>query len=408
MQDFQKIVVDMTQDILLTFPEQATRLHPALQTLLQNQAAQSQVPGPDAVPDAVPDAEAVAAAIAAVHTHCLLVYPPQFLDIMHQNPEVFSKGAEACEFLPGIAFNGLWQEELSNKTRETIWKYLQLVLFTIVSSTRDHASFGDTAKLLEAVNADEFKSKLEETMRQMQALFATKETATPAGDLPVPNAASIHEHLAGMLDGNLGKLAREIAQETAADLLGSATSVNDVFQNLLKNPTKLMGLVNSVSSRLDSKLKSGDIKESDLMKEAGDLMKKMKETPGLSSIQSLLGQFGLADILGQGQGQGQGKGQGQGQGQGQGKGQGKGQGQGQGQGLVKASKQRDRMLQKLAKKSFAAAVPAPALVPALVPVPALAPVPATPAPVKKTFSKGSQMERSSMKDKPAFFPTESK
>ena len=36
------------------------------------------------------------------------------------------------------------------------------------------------------------------------------------GDLP--NPADLHEHITGMLEGKLGKLAKEIAEETAENL----------------------------------------------------------------------------------------------------------------------------------------------------------------------------------------------
>ena len=34
----------------------------------------------------------------------------------------------------------------------------------------------------------------------------------------LPNAEEIHDHITGMLDGKLGQLAREIAEETASNL----------------------------------------------------------------------------------------------------------------------------------------------------------------------------------------------
>ena len=55
----------------------------------------------------------------------------------------------------------------------------------------------------------------------------------------------LHEHITGMLDGKLGQLAREIAEETAEELdldLNESSDVNDVYEKLFKNPTKLMGL----------------------------------------------------------------------------------------------------------------------------------------------------------------------
>jgi hypothetical protein len=99
-----------------------------------------------------------------------------------------------------------------------------------------------------------------------------------------------------MLDGKLGNLAREIAEETAENLninMDDATNVNDVFQNLFKNPGKLMGLVKNVGDKLDSRIKSGEIKESELLAEASEIMNKMKNMPGMDNIQSMLGKMGM-------------------------------------------------------------------------------------------------------------------
>ena len=37
----------------------------------------------------------------------------------------------------------------------------------------------------------------------------------------------------------------------------NVTDMKDVFQKLMKNPTKLMGLVKTVGDKLDGKMKSG-------------------------------------------------------------------------------------------------------------------------------------------------------
>ena len=101
----------------------------------------------------------------------------------------------------------------------------------------------------------------------------------------------IHEHINGMLDGKLGNLAKEIAEDTANELnmdMGNASSMNDVFEKLFKNPGKLMGLVKSVGSKLDAKIKSGEIKESELITEANEMMQKMKNMPGMGGMQEML------------------------------------------------------------------------------------------------------------------------
>ena len=311
--EFKKIIVDMTKDILISFPEQQVNLPADLNNLVfETNPAQ------------------LAEDLTQVFTFCKTVYPPRFFEILYQNNEIFSpESAEALYFLPGLDFKQLWNDEqISDKTRETLWKYLQLVLFTIVSGNSDDKAFGDTAKLFENVNEEEFKSKLEETIGQIQTLFtagaadAADAAANPAAAADAANAAKstttiniddlpdphdIHKRVSGMMNGKLGMLAREIAEETAAELninAENATSINDVFKGLFQNPTKLMDIVKNVGSKLDAKMKSGDMKESDMLAEMGDLMKNMKGMPGLGDLSGLLssmggggGMPGMADLL---------------------------------------------------------------------------------------------------------------
>jgi hypothetical protein len=239
---------------------------------------------------------------------CSKKFPPRFFDILYQNDEMFKEESDIdTEFLPKIHFKNLWQCDISEKTRETIWKYLQLITFTIVGTLENKDAFGDTAKLFEAINADEFKSKLEDTLSHIQSLFDSSGNfngqsenlgeGLNMGDMPDPT--QIHDHITGMLDGKLGKLAREIAEETAAELnmdFENTNDMKDVFQNLIKNPAKLMGLVKNVGNKLDDKIKSGDLKESELISEATDIMNKMKNMPGMSNIQSMLSKMGMGGL----------------------------------------------------------------------------------------------------------------
>jgi len=244
---------------------------------------------------------------------CKKKFPPRFFDILYQNDEMFKEDSDIdTEFLPKIHFKNLWQCDISDKTRETIWKYLQLITFSIVGTLENKEAFGDTAKLFEVINADEFKNKLEETLSHMQNLFdsssnfgVNSESSENLGDGlnmgDMPDPTQIHDHITGMMEGKLGQLAREIAEETAADLnmdFENTTDMKDVFKNLIKNPTKLMGLVKNVGSKLDDKIKSGDLKESELISEATEIMNKIKNMPGMDNIQSMLSKMGMNGLGG--------------------------------------------------------------------------------------------------------------
>ena len=236
--------------------------------------------------------------------------PPRFFDILYQNEDIFKEESEIdTEFLPQIHFKNLWQSDISSKTKETIWKYLQLILFSVVGSLDNKDAFGDTAKMFEAINEDEFKNKLQETLSQIQGLFDMS-----GGNIPtnldeglnpndLPDAEKINEHITGMLDGKIGQLAREIAEDTAANLnmdFENTTDMKDIFTKLMKNPTKLMDLVKTVGNKLDTKLKSGELKESEMIQEATEIKNKMKNMPGMGNIQSMLNKMGMGAMSGMG------------------------------------------------------------------------------------------------------------
>jgi hypothetical protein len=121
----------------------------------------------------------------------------------------------------------------------------------------------------------------------------------------MPNPETIHEHISKLLNGKIGALAKEIAEETAKDFdlgidMENAENINmsSVFQKLFKNPGKLMNMVKSVGAKLDDKFKKGDIKESELMKEASDLLSNMKNMPGMGDLSSMLSKMGMSGLGG--------------------------------------------------------------------------------------------------------------
>ena len=299
-EEFVKVVYDLINDILFTFPEFKERLHSDLQNIKETRNEKS---------------------IRTVYEHIKTVFPERFFDILYKNEDMFTKEEVNTEFLPGIDFKDIWKADISVSTKDTIWKYLQIILFSVIGQVNSQDSFGETAKLFESINEDDLKQKLEETMNNLQNMMGGDGGPIDVSGInldQLPNPEDIQGHINGLLDGKLGKLAKEIAAETAEELnldAGNATSVNEVFQNLFKNPGKLMNLVQNVGGKLDSKIKSGEIKESELMKEATDLLGKMKDMPGMGDIQSLLKKMGMGGGRGMGGG-GRGGGGGGGQGDG--------------------------------------------------------------------------------------------
>jgi len=299
--DFNKIINDFISDIVTTFPEYSG--------LIKRWWTRTVASPED---DLNPRAKAE---ITFVFRHCVKVMPERFFDILYKNVDIFKDDSEInTEFLPGIVFKQLWKCDISDNTRETVWKYLQLVLFSVIGSVHNSADLGDTAKLFEAINEDELKEKLTETLGNMQTMFdsftkgngseedGTEDQGTNDEDTngkPIPNAEDIHKHINSMMDGKLGKLAMELAQETASELnldLDDTKDAKDVFQKLFKNPGKLMNMVKNIGGKIETKIKSGEIKESELMSEGMDLLNQMKNMPGMGDMSKIFSQMGIPGL----------------------------------------------------------------------------------------------------------------
>lgn len=288
--EFAKVMKDFIADVLSTFPEFAPMVTKYWK----------------------PDNEANS--LKFLFKFCKKKYPPRFFDILYQNEDIFKEDSEVdTEFLPFIHFKSAWNFNISAQTKETIWKYLQLITFSIVGSIESKDAFGDTAKLFEAIDNENFKSKIEETMSQLfetlnsksanEETNASGEEGEEAPPLQMPTADDIHEKINEMMGGKLGALAKEIAEETASNLgidFSENADMKEVFSKLIKNPTKLMSLVKSAGTKLEDKIKSGEIKESELMQEASEMMNKMKNMPGMGNIQAMLSKMGMGGAAGGG------------------------------------------------------------------------------------------------------------
>jgi hypothetical protein len=289
-EEFYKIINDFIADILITFPE-----YSGIISRWWNRPS-----------DNVEESKKKETLF--VFRHCVNKFPERFFDILYKNAEIFSPSSEiSTDFLPGIVFSQLWNLDISDNTKETIWKYLQLILFSVIGSVHSSSELGDTAKLFEAINEEELKKKLEETLEGMQNLFDASGSPLNGMDASfsginmenMPNADQLHEHINSMMGGKLGKLAMELAEETAKDLnldMDNTGDTKDVFQKLFKNPGKMMNMVKNIGSKIDEKIKSGEIKESELMEEGMELLNKMKNMPGMGDMQKMFSQMGIPGL----------------------------------------------------------------------------------------------------------------
>lgn len=290
--DFPRIIQDFINDISNTFPEYI----PIISRWWLNDTPTHEQ-------------------IDSVLVHCQNVFPERFFDILYKNEEIFSLNSENTintEFLPGIVFKYLWHTNISEHTKEVVWKYLQLILIYVVSNSpdKDNIQFGDTAKLFEFINEDELKEKLEETFSNINNMFndvnssnEEKETDEKQDETyNIPSPEKINEQLDELLGGKLGKLAMELtddAMKEFQDEFKDDPDMNDenvnskkIFEKLFKNPSKMMNIIKNASEKLDRKVQSGEINQSELLEESAEFLKKMKNTVGLADLQKMFTKMG--------------------------------------------------------------------------------------------------------------------
>ena len=251
MEGFITIFNDLKRDLRITFPELNERLNDLSE--------------------------------CDVYNHCLSTFPSYFFDILYEKDSLFDSEQY---LLPGIDFSILMKDpKISDKSRQTLWKYLQLILFYSVEKTNS----------LE--DRDELHTKMEKTMEDMKEMFKESDISNTFQnmfkDISTNETDDIKEKLDSMMNGKIGSIAKEIADETSKEF----GNPEDFMKTIMNDPSKIMGLVQNIGSKLESKLKSNDLKDSDMMDEASNIMKQMNAIPGLQEMISKMGKMDMKGMM---------------------------------------------------------------------------------------------------------------
>ena len=309
-ENFCGLIVDFARDLTTTFPEYSYLWK-------KWTASVDEIANPDVV---------------FIFEFIMKAYPERFFDILYQNEDIFKPDCDTnTVFLPNVDFKLLFNcKDITETTKKAIWKYLQLILFSIISSVEDKSKFGSSLNMFDNINESDLQDKLEKAMKDISSFFE-QSSSTPndiagqgpsnTGDGPsnaeqekmfenmfenmpkmpdmdafknsfdfknMPKPEDLHEHLKDLFDGKIGKLAKEMAEELTNDITGmmgdddmsDVRTTEDVLKKLMKNPKKMMDLVKTIGSKLDTKMKSGEISQDEIMKEASELINKMKGMGG--------------------------------------------------------------------------------------------------------------------------------
>mgnify|MGYP001208853853 CR=1 FL=1 len=198
---------------------------------------------------------------------------------------------EDTYFLRDIEFSRIWNNNISDKTKQAIWKFLQ-TLYLIGKPFMNNKT--DIHQLITDYN-DIISNDTEKDPKKLKSIKKELDTISKI----VKNINQEKEHQkqqrkeqfkqdgTGQLpefleNSKIGQLAQELSSELDLDELGFGNldegnaDPQNIFNNVLgKNPQKLMGLIQNVGTKIQSKLSDGDINENDLVGEAQNMMSSL-------------------------------------------------------------------------------------------------------------------------------------
>ncbi len=196
--------------------------------------------------------------------------------ITDKNIELFTKDTELLE---EISFKRLWEKNISNKTKETIWKYLQT--FTIINI---NLNSGEALKKI-LNNEDNTEIKKEDisdkkTAKDLKNLKKLTENIQSNTDNNL--SGGLDNIFDNIMDTDIGKLAKDLADDMdiegiMGDIDGNENPT-DIMQKII-NPDTIGDIFKNITGVLDNKVKKGEIDTNKLKNEAENICESMKGNP---------------------------------------------------------------------------------------------------------------------------------
>lgn len=220
-------------------------------------------------------------------------------DFYEKNAIIFDKNTAIID---NISLYELWNSNITDLTREQIWKYL-FTLYLYSYSIIKKVNIGDLLKKFKGINFDELENKdifiysiidnlnstkrINKLIRNETKKLNNKPNTNPLLD-NLGNLANLNLG-EGLINGEIGKLAKEIAGEINPETFQKDLEdkdpqelLNSLFTGNLDSNSPIMGLVNTISGKIQDKISKGSINENTLFNEAQNILGGTNKMSGTS------------------------------------------------------------------------------------------------------------------------------
>ena len=242
----------------------------------------------------------------------LAVWKTHTSNIAVQNDSIFTE--TGLELVPGFSMTAKLWSELSNNSRNAIWRYLTSLLLIA-------AAFDGGSKTDGIWDISGFEHDMEEMMKRLKAgedngmkdIF--EKLAKMAEGFGMKDMSGAFEGLGGvdaegkpkfkipekLFKGHIARIAEEIVSEfnpedfgLSPEILNSndPTKIFTFLQEIFtQKPDMLIGIAQRIAKKIQAKFQRGDFNRDELIREAEELMKEFSDNEAFSGLFEQLGEM---------------------------------------------------------------------------------------------------------------------
>tara|TARA_B100000768_G_C11228387_1_gene353920 strand:+ start:405 stop:1256 length:852 start_codon:yes stop_codon:yes gene_type:complete len=193
-------------------------------------------------------------------------------DIAKKNDKLFKSDKEIY-LLKDIDFRDLWSKDLSDTTRENLWKYLQTLY---VLGKKIVTSDDEVSNMLDELNSENIPEPEFDEMKQMMENMS-KITQNVKKDENINDLFN---------NGIISDIAKELTNEIDISKMdvGEPKNMNEAFNNIMggSGGNNFFDLINKVGQKIQNKVEKGEINQGDLINEAQKMMGGLKNPEQLA------------------------------------------------------------------------------------------------------------------------------
>jgi hypothetical protein len=205
-------------------------------------------------------------------------------DISNKNSDIFT---DELFLIKEISMKSIWESDISEKTKQNIWKYLQA--FCVINISRN--SNDKINEVLKSIESNE-KVTDKKTVKEMKKLKKMNENLKKDVE-ENNNEETKNKSIEELVDNTaIGNLAKEITED-----LGFNDNGEPDIAEIMK-PENMMNMFQKINSTLSQKIENKELDMGNLFGEASGLMNNNDIMKGMMGMMSQNSGEGMPDLSG--------------------------------------------------------------------------------------------------------------